>query len=110
MEVDYAAMGSRVRRLRLAQHMTQEQLAEACNISFSFLGHIERGTRKMSLETLAAVSRTLHVPADELLFGPSGAAARALPRLLEGLSFRDAAQEERFRAAVLALVRGMDAF
>lgn len=54
MEVDYAAMGSRVRRLRLAQHMTQEQLAEACNISFSFLGHIERGTRKMSLETLAA--------------------------------------------------------
>lgn len=28
MEVDYAAMGSRVRRLRLAQHMTQEQPPE----------------------------------------------------------------------------------
>ena len=110
MELNYAEVGGRVRDLRRARHLTQEALAEQCNISSPFLGHIERGTRKMSLETLAALSRTLHVPADELLFGPSGDAARALPRLLEGLSFRDAAQEERFRAAVLALVRGMDAF
>ena len=109
MEVDYAAMGSRVRRLRLAQHMTQEQLAEARHISFSFFCHIVGGTPEMSLGTLTALSRTLHVPADELLFGPSGDAARALPRLLEGLTFGDAAQEERSRAAVLALARGMDA-
>lgn len=36
-------------------------------ISLSFLGHIERGTRKASLETLIAIANVLLVSVDALL-------------------------------------------
>ena len=50
--MDYIDLGRRVKELRKKQHMTQEALAEKLDISTSFLGHIERGTRVASLETL----------------------------------------------------------
>lgn len=64
---DYAAIGRRIRKLRIAQNLTQERLAEHAGISASFLGHIERGTRKMSLETLIHLSMSLHCTTDALL-------------------------------------------
>lgn len=50
--LDYRAIGSRVRELRLQHKMTQEYLAELVDISPSFIGHIERGEKKPSLETI----------------------------------------------------------
>ena len=47
--------------------MTQEQLAEKLQLSTSFLGHIERGTRKASLETLIALCNALDVSPNYLL-------------------------------------------
>ncbi len=47
--IDYAAMGGRIRNARQAAGLSQSELAERCCLSISFLGHIERGTRKMSL-------------------------------------------------------------
>lgn len=60
-------MGDRIKRARKEKHMTQEQLAETCNISVSFLGHIERGSRIPSIETLCSLCRALDVSADYLL-------------------------------------------
>ena len=65
--MDYASLGMRIRKERTLRGWTQEQLAEKANISLSFLGHIERGTRKASLETLVALSNVLTVSPDELL-------------------------------------------
>ena len=50
--LDYRAIGSRVRELRLQHKMTQEYLAELVDISPSFIDHIERGEKKPSLETI----------------------------------------------------------
>lgn len=47
--------------------MTQEQVAERSGISLSFLGHIERGTRKASLETLVSICNVLKVSPGVLL-------------------------------------------
>lgn len=62
--LDYTAMGSRIKDARRRAGLTQEALSEAVGISLSFLGHIERGSRKASLETLyrlaAALSANLH--------------------------------------------------
>ena len=69
MGIDYEAMGERVRAERQKHGLSQEKLAELCNISISFLGHIERGTRKMSLETLVQLASTLNIGTDYLLFG-----------------------------------------
>lgn len=65
--MNYLGLGKRIRMHRRSLHMTQEQLAEQCGISVSFLGHVERGTRKASLETLVALSNVLHVSPSMLL-------------------------------------------
>ncbi len=65
--MDYSSLGARIRRERILRGWTQEHLAEKANISLSFLGHIERGTRKASLETLVALANVLDVSMDGLL-------------------------------------------
>ena len=50
--MDYIDLGLKIRQLRRQKSMTQEQLAEMAGISPSFLGHIERGTRVASVDTL----------------------------------------------------------
>ncbi len=68
-ELDYTKMGMRIRQVRKAKGWSQEELAKKCGISMSFLGHIERGTRIMSLETFVSLCRALDVDAGGLLWG-----------------------------------------
>jgi len=68
-ELDYTKMGMRIRQVRKAKGWSQDELAGKCGISMSFLGHIERGTRIMSLETFSSICETLGAGADELLWG-----------------------------------------
>lgn len=65
--MDYAALGRRVRMSRRWQDMTQEQVAELLDVSVSFIGHIERGTRKLSVETLHGLCAVLCVSSDWLI-------------------------------------------
>lgn len=68
-ELDYGKIGMRIRQVRKIKGWSQEELAKSCGISMSFLGHIERGTRIMSLETFVSLCSALDVAADELLWG-----------------------------------------
>ena len=68
-ELDYEKMGMRIRQIRKAKGWSQEALAKKCGISMSCLGHIERGTRIMSMETFASICLALDAHADELLWG-----------------------------------------
>ncbi len=75
-ELDYGKMGMRIRQLRKTKGWSQEELAKKCGISMSFLGHIERGSRIMSLETFVNICGALEADAGELLWGevhPCGA-------------------------------------
>lgn len=74
--IDYKDLGKRVRKLRRANGLTQEGLAEKIDISASFMGHIERGSRIASLETLVALCTALKVSPAYLL-------AASLPSELE---------------------------
>ena len=65
--MDYISLGRRIRKERKTNHLTQEALAEKVGISLSFLGHIERGSRKASVETLVSFANSLHVSLDSLL-------------------------------------------
>ncbi len=65
--MDYKAMGKRIRQARREQGITQNALAKQANISASFLGHIERGSRKASLETFVSIANTLKIGTDTLL-------------------------------------------
>ena len=63
----YKFIGKRIRAHRMEKKMTQEKLAEAADISLSFLGHIERGTRKMSVDTLYKLCLALNCSSDSLM-------------------------------------------
>ena len=65
--MDYLRLGQRIRRQRKLIGLTQKEVAERAGISLPFYGHIERGTRKASLETLVALANALHVGVDYLL-------------------------------------------
>ena len=65
--MDYVQLGKLVRIRRKGLGLTQEELAEVLGVSTSFVGHIERGTRKLSVETLHGLCRALGVSADFLI-------------------------------------------
>lgn len=67
--LDYIEMGRRVRTLRTERRITQEQLAEAIGISTSFVGHIERGEKQCSLETVSRLAIYLKTTIDYLALG-----------------------------------------
>ena len=67
METELQRIGSRVKQARLVRHMTQLQLAEAADISVSFLSNIENGRQSMNLRALIAISDALNVSADSLI-------------------------------------------
>lgn len=65
--MDFLALGKRIRQQRKFLKMTQTDLANAINVSTSYIGHIERGLKHCSLETIVALSKALHVTPDMLL-------------------------------------------
>ncbi len=69
LSFDYVAMGQRLRELRIKAGMTQERLAEAAEISISFVGHIERGEKQCSIETVYHLACSLDASLDYLILG-----------------------------------------
>ncbi|HIS84530.1 MAG TPA: helix-turn-helix transcriptional regulator [Candidatus Faecivicinus avistercoris] len=65
--VDYVALGLRIRQQRKMLKLTQEALAEKVDVSTSYIGHIERGQKRCSLETLVSIADALGVTPDLLL-------------------------------------------
>lgn len=66
--IDYAALGKRIKEKRISEKLTQEQLGEMCELSAAHIGHIERGTRILSVEVLFRIAQVLNVSVDYLLF------------------------------------------
>ena len=67
MEIDYKAIGARIRRLRKNQGLTQQTLAELSHQEPSNISHIERGATKLSLPTIVNIANALGVTVDDLL-------------------------------------------
>lgn len=65
--MDYKRLGERIRQERLRLNLTQAQLAEAIDISDTYMGAIERGERSLTLDTLVRLVNRLGVTIDYLL-------------------------------------------
>ena len=96
--MDYIALGRRIRYKRQSIHLTQAQLAGQLGLSVSFLGHIERGTRKASMETLVTISNVLNISLDELL---SESLEREIPQPAEDT-------EKQKRAVMRQIVKSIN--
>ena len=60
-KMDYISIGDRVRERRQALELTQGTLARKTGVTTSFIGHIERGEKMPSVETMARLSLALDV-------------------------------------------------
>lgn len=67
MELDYKAIGKRIKIARIKADMTQERLAEAVELSPTHLSNIETGTTRVSLNAIVSLANALSVTVDDLL-------------------------------------------
>ena len=61
------AFGERVRDRRRALKLSQEQLADASGLHWTFVGQVERGRRNLSLHNILKLAEGLQVDPGELV-------------------------------------------
>lgn len=67
MEVDYKAIGRRIKNKRIEKNLTQEKLGELIGMSGKYIGNIERGEGITSIKTFILIVNALETSADKLL-------------------------------------------
>ena len=61
------ALGQSIRSRRLAVGLSQEKLAEAAGLHWTYISSIERGKRNVSLVNIVRIAKALGVSPSELL-------------------------------------------
>ena len=59
--------GERVKKVRLEQGLSQEDLAEQAELHRNYVSQIECGRRNLSLLNILKIARALKVPASKLI-------------------------------------------
>ena len=86
-------IGDKIRRLRLQRGLTQEELADRCELSKSFISLLERDLTSPSLDTLADLLETLgsDLPTffrdrdEKLVFGEEDIFVKEEPEVMKGM-------------------------
>ena len=63
----FSILGANVRALRIKMNLTQEQLADKCDLHRTYIGAIERGDRNISLKNIVRLADVLGVTPSDLL-------------------------------------------
>lgn len=69
---DRLAAGDRIRLKRTLLGFTQDEMAERINRASKYYADIERGSCGMSVETLMAISSSLNMSLDYIIYGKIG--------------------------------------
>ena len=83
MYFDQVEFGKRIRALRMAKKLTQQQVADELNLSYEHYKKIEKGVHGFSIGFLLESSAFFDVSTDYLLKGGSFSSAKARERILE---------------------------
>ena len=62
MENLYILIGKRIKEVRIKLDLTQEELADKAELHPSYIGQVERGSKKVSIQTLDKITRALNIP------------------------------------------------
>lgn len=68
MDLNYEAIGKRIKKFRVERGWKQSQLAEKSGVEPSNISHIERAATKVSLPTLVSIANALEVSLDEIVY------------------------------------------
>ena len=67
MELDYKAIGKRIKIARIQAELSQEALAEKADLSPTHMSNIENANTKLSLPMLISIANALSVSADSVI-------------------------------------------
>lgn len=80
-------IGQNIRKLRLANKLTIDELSEYLGISPSFLGIVERGKRGLCLQKLLKLTKLFNVSLDEIVLSENQNEMSEEENLLEMITF-----------------------
>lgn len=69
VDLDYKRIGQKLREERERLNLSRGQLAEIIGLSDYYVGQLERGERRMSLQVLIKIAACLHISLDSLVLG-----------------------------------------
>ncbi len=73
-------IGQRIRALRKKRGFTQEDMADRCNLHWTYIGGLERGERNPTLTTMKRIADGLKVDLHTLLGRPGAEETSLSPR------------------------------
>ena len=103
--------GRRLRELRRAKGMTQEELGKAVKLDYKFIGAIERGAKTPSIQTAEKLAIALDVEFYELFVSTPHKMAvveKEISELLENSRRIHVEKIEEFLRGLRALLRKLD--
>ena len=71
MALDYKVIGDRIRKARIDNNLTQENLEEELDVSVAFISRIECGTTHVNLTRLSEICSILNIDEGQILNGVS---------------------------------------
>lgn len=69
-DTELVEFGNHLRTLREKAGMTQESLADAAGLHWSYVGQVERGERNLTYKSILSLARGLELPATKLIPHP----------------------------------------
>ena len=94
MDNPFARMGARIVAIRKKRKISQMELAEALDISVSYMSKIENGKCNFGVDILMRITEVLNVSADDILRSATPAVtatyAREIDEMLSDCSAEDA--------------------
>lgn len=107
--MDYYKIGQKIRKIRKAHGLSQEELAEKVGISTTHMSHIETGNTKLSLPVFVDIAGALEVRTDDLLDNPATATtSTSLDEIATVLERCSAQQAKVIADVVKATKRSID--
>lgn len=109
--MDYYKIGQKIRKIRKAHGLSQEELAEKINISTTHMSHIETGNTKLSLPVFVDIAAALEIKTDELLDNTAvPTTTTSLEEIAEVLERCSAAESKIIVDVVKSTKRAMDKY
>lgn len=103
--MEYYEIGQRIRKIRKARGLSQEQLAERAGISATHMSHIETANTKLSLPVFVAIAEVLEISADALLYDEKRESVSAVQNDIASVLERCDARQARIIAEIVKGVK-----
>lgn len=63
------AFGLKIKNIRLSLNLSQEEMAELCNLHRTYIGSMERGERNISILNIVKICKSIKYPLGKILEG-----------------------------------------